>query len=93
MHIRTCKRCGKIYRTIQRTSKICEKCYIDKYTPKKYYKKKTLLHYQLEINKNRKVYLCNWACNTTKDKLTKNKKRVTCKNCLRLLKNNNEKYL
>lgn len=31
-------------------------------------------------------YLCNQACNTTKEKLSVNWKKVNCKNCLKMKK-------
>jgi len=32
-------------------------------------------------------YACNWACGITESKITKDKSKVTCKNCLRLIEN------
>ena len=31
------------------------------------------------------VYLCNWAASATKNKMVRDWKKVTCKNCLRKL--------
>ena len=49
-----------------------------------------IIHYFLYIKRgwfsNDKRYLCNGACGTTKEKRTRDKKKVTCKNCLRELK-------
>jgi hypothetical protein len=32
-------------------------------------------------------YLCNQACSITKEKVAKNFDEITCKNCLKILKN------
>lgn len=33
------------------------------------------------------VYTCNWDCKVTENKITTKKSEVTCKNCLRIIKN------
>jgi hypothetical protein len=33
------------------------------------------------------VYTCNWAVRISEDKITTKKDKVTCKNCLRIIKN------
>lgn len=44
-----------------------------------------ILHYPKKHN-GTIVYLCNWAVKITPDKITAMKGRVSCKNCLRLLR-------
>lgn len=49
-----------------------------------------IIHFYFEEHryKNKKpVYLCNWAVTPKPEKLAKRKGDVTCKNCLRILKN------
>jgi hypothetical protein len=33
------------------------------------------------------VYTCNWAVRISQDKITSKKNKVTCKNCLRIIRN------
>ena len=42
------------------------------------------LHIKHWVKNNR--YLCIHACSTTKQKIAKTKKDITCKNCLKILK-------
>ena len=37
---------------------------------------------------NKKFYLCNQKCNISEEKCASNKKKVTCKNCLRRINEN-----
>ena len=41
-------------------------------------------HYAVWINKEWR-YLCNQACNVTKEKLTEKREEVTCLNCLHII--------
>ncbi len=41
-------------------------------------------HYFVWRNKS-KAYLCNQACGITKEKATRDRKEITCKNCLHKL--------
>ena len=43
--------------------------------------RRKIMHYVNEQGK----YLCNRACSTTEGKFTKEKRKVSCKNCLREL--------
>lgn len=45
------------------------------------------------FNKSQSVYLCNWAVSPKKEKLTKDEKEVTCKNCLRILNNVKDRFV
>ena len=55
--------------------------------------KNKIMHYIEEVSTDcgfesyQLRYLCNGACGSTFSKSTKSIKRVTCKNCLRKLKN------
>ena len=46
---------------------------------------KFLVH--ITTKKSKIVYLCNWAISPNRNKLTNDINKVTCKNCLRILKN------
>ena len=52
---------------------------------------KKIIHYAFKRtiapDVERIVYTCNWACGVSLDKITSQKKKVTCKNCLRIIKN------
>ena len=43
-----------------------------------------IIHF-LKFHDKNVVYLCNWACGTTEEKLTNDYFQVTCKNCKRIL--------
>lgn len=54
------------------------------------------IHYQMEVpvqwkGEEKRRYLCNQACAITESKITKIKKEVTCKNCLRELEKDESK--
>lgn len=49
---------------------------------------KKIIHYVIYKGVNGlPMYLCNQACNTTPEKLTKFYNKVTCKNCLKIIEN------
>ena len=51
---------------------------------------KKIIHYAFKRTiapgVKRIVYTCNWGCKISLDKITSQKKKVTCKNCLRIIK-------
>ena len=50
---------------------------------------KLIKHFLIQHN-SRMCYACNYASGTTPSKLTRNIKKVTCKNCIHLLKTLNK---
>lgn len=48
-----------------------------------------IIHYEIEKEEGDKRYLCNQACNTFPEKRTKDKSKVTCRNCLHKLNEKN----
>ncbi len=51
------------------------------------------IHYAIDRKVDTRFYnyLCNWTCAVTHAKITQNVKKVTCKNCLRKIKNGEHK--
>ena len=56
-------------------------------SPIKQYCKKHIIHWSGVVSGNMVRYACNWAVHANSTKVTDIKRKVTCKNCLRILKN------
>ncbi len=85
--IKKCKECGKVLNERGRPNKsgYCSHCHYQEWQ-KSNIKSKNIKHLVITNGQDIDVYICNQACGITKEKSTWDKKEVTCKNCLQIIK-------